>query len=321
MSRIILAPDGITQLTGDVTTASGGGSQAATIAKIQGTTVSGTTGTTNVVFSNSPTLVTPTLGVASATELDVTTIKLDATNKDTILTRSAAATLQFGDVNSATPVAQTIQAQGSRGGTDTNISGANLTINSGDGTGNSVASSLIFQTPTLQASGTAQQVMTTRMTVATAGVSFTGPIKSLNNVAVTSTGVPGIVGTANTAGFVADIASTTLFTTNALTNLYRISAHLVEYVAASVSSTLPTVQVVYTDSITSGTITMDVTPIAAGVGQGQTGALTANTVGLSVAGVVVINAAGGTAVKYQTTGYASTAAGMTFAIHIRAEML
>lgn len=44
----------ITALTGDVT-ASGPGSSAATVAKIQGTTVSGTTGTGNVMFSASPT--------------------------------------------------------------------------------------------------------------------------------------------------------------------------------------------------------------------------------------------------------------------------
>lgn len=55
----------ITGLTGDVT-ATGPGNVPATVAAIQGTTVSGTTGTTNVVFSNSPTLVTPALGTPSA---------------------------------------------------------------------------------------------------------------------------------------------------------------------------------------------------------------------------------------------------------------
>jgi trimeric autotransporter adhesin len=54
----------ITQLTGDVT-AVGPGIVAATIAAIQGKTVSGTTGTTNVVFSNAPTL-TGLLSAASA---------------------------------------------------------------------------------------------------------------------------------------------------------------------------------------------------------------------------------------------------------------
>jgi hypothetical protein len=56
---------GITALTGDVT-ASGPGSAAATVAKVQGTTVSGTTGTGNVMFSASPT-TTGTLTGAAAT--------------------------------------------------------------------------------------------------------------------------------------------------------------------------------------------------------------------------------------------------------------
>ncbi len=55
----------ITALTGDVT-ASGPGSVASTVAKIAGTTVSGTTGSTNVVFSTSPTLTTPILGIPTS---------------------------------------------------------------------------------------------------------------------------------------------------------------------------------------------------------------------------------------------------------------
>lgn len=56
-------------LTGDVT--AGANSFVTTVAKIQGTVVSGTTGSTNVVFSNSPSLVTPALGVATATSLAI----------------------------------------------------------------------------------------------------------------------------------------------------------------------------------------------------------------------------------------------------------
>lgn len=55
-----------TDLTGDVTTS---GTAATTVAKIQTTTVSGTTGSGNVVFNTSPTLVTPVLGVAAATSI------------------------------------------------------------------------------------------------------------------------------------------------------------------------------------------------------------------------------------------------------------
>ena len=84
---------------------------------------------------------------------------------DLFLTRSGAATLQLGAANSATPVAQTLQAQGSRSGTDTNVSGGNLTFASGNGTGNSTPSSLIFQTPVAVASGTGAQTQTTGLTI------------------------------------------------------------------------------------------------------------------------------------------------------------
>ncbi len=50
-------------LSGDVTTTN---TLATTVAKIQGTAVSGTTGSVNVVFSTSPTLITPALGTPTA---------------------------------------------------------------------------------------------------------------------------------------------------------------------------------------------------------------------------------------------------------------
>ncbi len=59
----------ITSLTGDVT-ATGPGAAAATVAKIQGTTVSGTTGTGNVAFSASPTFTgTVTTAAISGTAI------------------------------------------------------------------------------------------------------------------------------------------------------------------------------------------------------------------------------------------------------------
>lgn len=60
----------ITALTGDVT-ASGPGSVASSVAKIQGTAVSGTTGSGNVVFSTSPSLTTPNIGAASGSSLQL----------------------------------------------------------------------------------------------------------------------------------------------------------------------------------------------------------------------------------------------------------
>lgn len=54
-------------LTSDVT-GSGTGSFATTVAKIAGTTVSGTTGSTNVVFSSAPTLSNPIVGTQTTTD-------------------------------------------------------------------------------------------------------------------------------------------------------------------------------------------------------------------------------------------------------------
>lgn len=89
---------------------------------------------------------------------------------DLILRRVAAATLGLGSTDAASPVAQTVQAQGSRSGTDTNVGGASLTIQSGKGTGTGTASSLIFKTPVVVASGTGAQTMTTGATINSAGV-------------------------------------------------------------------------------------------------------------------------------------------------------
>lgn len=80
---------------------------------------------------------------------------------DAMFTRSAAATIQHGAANAASPVAQTVQAQGSRSGTDSNVAGANFTVQSGPGTGNSTGSSLVFKTPLAVASGTGAQTQTT----------------------------------------------------------------------------------------------------------------------------------------------------------------
>lgn len=88
-------------------------------------------------------------------------------NSDLILTRGAAAVLQFGAANVDTgPVAQTVRAQGVITGSGTsNVAGAPLTIASGQGKGNATGSSLIFQTPAAVASGTGAQTMTTALTL------------------------------------------------------------------------------------------------------------------------------------------------------------
>lgn len=73
-----------------------------------------------------------------------------------------------GDINfgsGASPGARTVQGNSSRGGTDTNVGGGNLTITSGAGTGTGAISTLILQSPVAAASGTTQQTQTTGLTI------------------------------------------------------------------------------------------------------------------------------------------------------------
>lgn len=85
---------------------------------------------------------------------------------DTYLFRNAAANLQWG-VNSATPIAyQHNLAPSSRSGTDTDVAGANATIQPGNGTGAGGSGSLLLRAAPAGATGTAADTMMTRMTVA-----------------------------------------------------------------------------------------------------------------------------------------------------------
>ena len=84
---------------------------------------------------------------------------------DTRITRDgAAASIAFANAASATPTAYTLRiGSSSRGGTDSNVAGANGTIKSGDGTGTGAVSNLTFQTPNLGSSGSTAQTYGTRL--------------------------------------------------------------------------------------------------------------------------------------------------------------
>lgn len=92
----------ITALTGDVT-ASGPGSVASTVAKIQGTTVSGVTGSTNVVFSSAPTLTNPIVGTQS--QGDASTKAASTAYVDTAITNAIAGVNPAVAVQAATTAA------------------------------------------------------------------------------------------------------------------------------------------------------------------------------------------------------------------------
>ena len=82
-----------------------------------------------------------------------------------VLTSPGAGQIQLGAANAASPVTQTLATQGSRSGTDTNVAGGNLTIQSGTGTGNATGSSLSLAAPLAVASGTGAQTQTIGLTI------------------------------------------------------------------------------------------------------------------------------------------------------------
>lgn len=149
-----------------------------------------------------------------------------------------------------------------------------------------------------------------------------GKITTYNNIATVSGGVPAEYAVIDTTGLTANVAASTLYAVPASgAGMYRISAYVVETTAGSVSSTLPNVQVVYTDNDTNTSVTLDVTPVLGAAGIGQSGALTANTIGTVASGVVPINVKASTTIQYQTVNYASVAAGMAYALHLKCEAL
>lgn len=119
----------------------------------------------------------------------------------TYITQPSAAIVQLGAPAAAGPIAQTLQAQGARPGTDSNVGGANMTVQAGTGTGTGTLSSLLLKTPIAVASGTGAQTQTT-------GLKILNGTAVLTNYAVASLPSASVAGAGATA-FVTD-GSTTL---------------------------------------------------------------------------------------------------------------
>lgn len=173
-------------LTGDVTSVG----NTTTVAKIQGTTVSGTTGTVNVVFSNSPTLVTPNLGTPS------TLVGTNITGTAAGLTAGTVTTNAnlTGDVTSVGNTTTVAKIQG------TTVSGTT-------GTGNVVFST--SPTLTTPALGTPSALVGTNITGTAAGLTagtvttnanLTGDITSVGNATTAAATQANIATLSRTAG-------------------------------------------------------------------------------------------------------------------------
>ena len=149
-----------------------------------------------------------------------------------------------------------------------------------------------------------------------------GLLTKYNNITTVSNGVASEIATIDSTGLTANVGLTTLYSVPSTgAGMYRVSAYVVTTTAASVSSTMPNVQVVFTDKDSNTSVTLDVTPILGAAGLGQSGLLTANTVGTVFSGSVPIYVKASTTIQYQTVNYSSTAAGLTYALHLKLEAL
>jgi hypothetical protein len=86
-------------------------------------------------------------------------------SSDVFIGRRGAATLRFGSIDAAAPVAQTLSVQSVVAGT-TNTAGANLTITGSQGTGTGAGGSIIFQVAPAGSTGTAQNALVAALTIA-----------------------------------------------------------------------------------------------------------------------------------------------------------
>lgn len=100
----------------------------------------------------------------SSTPFGWTSADADGT-LDTIITRRDAANLRFGAADAATAVPQKLSVQSVVAGTS-NTAGANLTITGSQGTGTGAGGSIIFQVAPAGSSGTAQNALSTALTIA-----------------------------------------------------------------------------------------------------------------------------------------------------------
>jgi hypothetical protein len=135
----------------------------------------------------------------------------------------------------------------------------------------------------------------------------------LNGAVTTCTGIPAEYAAVDSALQSGNISSTTLLTVTRTTPsclpLYRVTAYVVVTTPASVSSTLPSIVISWTDNDSGAVQSFTLTPTASG-----------NAATTFQQATMALNPQVGTVVSYSTTGYASSGATqMKFSAHIRLE--
>jgi hypothetical protein len=146
-------------------------------------------------------------------------------------------------------------------------------------------------------------------------------IRRYNGIPTIGSGVPFLVTEINSTGLTANVGLATLYTPP-VAGYYRISAYVILTTAASVSSTLPQVNIVWGDG-TSGVAQSQILTggiVAAPTTPGYGSSAVANTTAPYRGGSMVLHSSTA-AIQYSTSGYTSNAAGMTYAVRIRVEAL
>jgi hypothetical protein len=100
---------------------------------------------------------------------------------DTLIGRAAAATLQLGAANAASPVAQRLKVQDATG-TNT-ASAAQFYVDGPNGTGNAAVGALVLRSGAVQASGSTAHVPTARMSLKEGHINIPGLPTYANNAA------------------------------------------------------------------------------------------------------------------------------------------
>ena len=166
----------VNALTTALTITSTGALQAAASLAIGGATISthalAVTGTVQVgsIFnvSNAGNVVASQLYALTNVVVGSDTGQLRfGTSLDAFITRRAAANLNLGAPDAALPQAQTLSVQSVASGT-ANTLGANWTFAGSQGTGTGAGGSIIFQTAPAGSTGSAQNALTTALTIAPA---------------------------------------------------------------------------------------------------------------------------------------------------------
>lgn len=218
-------------------------------------------------------------------------------NSDLFLYRAAAATLQLGAANAASPVNQTIQVQGSRAGTDSNTAGANLTVTPGLGTGQALGSNITFNVPVaLAGSGSTVQTLAQAFKIGSVGSGGTpgNPAVIFRTDEITIGPSALVMYSANKIGWGA--STVTLGQTTTDTNLTRASAGIINVgtTGSTADGSMNLTNLTATGYVKTGVVAVGSLPTCnAGAEGARMGVNDSNAVSFT-AGIGAIVAAGGT---------------------------